>query len=81
MKAAVYAEYGGPEVLVMKDDVPIPTPSATQVLIKVAAAGINPVACKIRAGYIKDWPQTLPMIPGENPSSDTLRELVKHIST
>ena len=39
-------------------------PSDSQVVIKVAAAGINPVAWKLRKGFIKAWPQTLPMIPG-----------------
>jgi NADPH:quinone reductase-like Zn-dependent oxidoreductase len=64
MKAAVYSEYGEAEVLSIKTDIAVVPPTASQVVIKVAAAGINPVAWKLRKGYIKAWPQTLPMIPG-----------------
>jgi NADPH:quinone reductase-like Zn-dependent oxidoreductase len=42
-------ELGGPEVLVV-EDAPIPEPEATEVLVKVAAAGVNPVDWKVRAG-------------------------------
>lgn len=40
MKAVVYDKYGGPEVLRV-DDVPVPSPAAGQVLIKVAATSVN----------------------------------------
>jgi NADPH:quinone reductase-like Zn-dependent oxidoreductase len=40
VKAAIYDEYGGPEVLRV-EDVPTPTPGAEQVLIRVAATSIN----------------------------------------
>lgn len=64
MKACVYEEYGEADVLQVKTDVPVTAPKATQVVIKTFAAGINPVAWKLRKGYIKGWPQQLPMIPG-----------------
>jgi NADPH:quinone reductase-like Zn-dependent oxidoreductase len=40
MKAVVYDRYGPPEVLRV-EDVPTPTPSADQVLVKVAATSLN----------------------------------------
>ena len=52
------------EVLSIQTDIPVVPPTATQVTIKIAACGINPVAWKLRKGYIKAWPQTLPMVPG-----------------
>jgi NADPH:quinone reductase-like Zn-dependent oxidoreductase len=40
VKAVVYDRYGPPEVLRL-EDVPVPTPDARQVLVKVAATSIN----------------------------------------
>lgn len=40
MKAVIITEFGGPEVLKMKER-PVPTPGAGEVLIKVKAAGVN----------------------------------------
>ena len=40
---------GGPDVLVV-EDVPRPEPGPTEVLVRVAAAGVNPVDWKVRAG-------------------------------
>ena len=62
MKAIRIHAYGGPEVL-KYEDVPRPIPNEDDVLIKVLAAGVNPVDWKIRQGYMKDM-FTLPLIPG-----------------
>lgn len=51
MKAVRLHAYGGPES-VRLDEVPVPTALPHQVLIKVAAASINPVDWKIREGYM-----------------------------
>lgn len=40
MKKILISEFGGSEVLQLVD-APVPTPSATQLLVKVAAAGVN----------------------------------------
>lgn len=40
MRAAVYDRYGSPDVLRI-DDVPMPSPGAAQVLVKVAATSVN----------------------------------------
>ncbi len=47
MKAVRIHHYGGPEVLVY-EDVPIPEPGSTQVLVRVEAASVNPVDVAVR---------------------------------
>jgi NADPH:quinone reductase-like Zn-dependent oxidoreductase len=51
MKAVRIHTYGGPEVLKF-EDAPRPEPAPGEVLIKVNAAGVNPIDWKIRAGYV-----------------------------
>ena len=52
MKAVRIHEYGGVEVL-RYEDAPMPEPGPDEVLIKVTAAGVNPVDWKIREGHMK----------------------------
>ena len=52
MKAIVYYEYGGPEVLEY-EDVKDPVPGESEVLIEVKAASVNPVDWKAREGRLK----------------------------
>ena len=54
MKASVIHEYGGPEVL-RYEDYPDPVLKQGEVLIRVAAAGLNPVDILERSGQTKDW--------------------------
>jgi NADPH:quinone reductase-like Zn-dependent oxidoreductase len=61
MKAIVVHSYGGPEVL-KYEDAPRPQPKEDQVLIRVAAAAVNPVDVAIREGRFTRG--TLPLIPG-----------------
>lgn len=64
MKAVRFHSYGGPEVLVY-EDAPCPAPAPDEVLIRVHAAGINPVDWKVRAGYLSAFvPLVFPVIPG-----------------
>src|SRR5947207_7712106 len=64
MKAIRIHNYGGPEVL-QYEDAPRPKPQTDEVLIRVYAAGVNPIDWKIREGYMKDlWPHKFPLIPG-----------------
>ena len=64
MKAIVVHEYGGPEVL-KYEDVPRPEPKDDQILVRVIAAGVNPVDDASRSPkYAKFFGITLPFIPG-----------------
>jgi NADPH:quinone reductase-like Zn-dependent oxidoreductase len=64
MKAIRIHAYGGPEFLVY-EDAPRPQPEKGEVLIRVHAAGVNPVDWKIREGYLKDMlHRSLPLVPG-----------------
>jgi NADPH:quinone reductase-like Zn-dependent oxidoreductase len=64
MKAVCIYSYGGPDVLVY-EDAPCPHPGDGEVLVKVHAAGINPVDWKIREGHLREMlHHTLPLILG-----------------
>jgi NADPH:quinone reductase-like Zn-dependent oxidoreductase len=54
MKAIVVHQYGGPEVLRF-EDYPDPVPGSGEVLVRVAAASVNPIDYKRRAGLTKDF--------------------------
>jgi NADPH:quinone reductase-like Zn-dependent oxidoreductase len=61
MKVVVVHEYGGPEVLKF-EDYPDPIPGPGEVLVGVAAASVNPIDYKRRAGLTKDfYPMKFPM--------------------
>jgi len=61
MKAIVVHQYGGPEVL-KYEDAPRPEPKEDEILIRVMAAGVNPVDAYIRSGRFPAG--KLPYIPG-----------------
>jgi NADPH:quinone reductase-like Zn-dependent oxidoreductase len=64
MKAIRIHNYGGPEAL-QYQDAPRPVPQAGEVLVRVHAAGVNPIDWKIREGHMKDfWPHKFPLILG-----------------
>jgi NADPH:quinone reductase-like Zn-dependent oxidoreductase len=64
MKASVIHEYGGPEVLRYEEH-PAPALHEGEVLVRVAAAGVNPVDAHERSGETKDWrPVQFPGILG-----------------
>ena len=72
MLAVRMHSYGGPEVLIY-EEVPKPEPSAGEILIKVHAAGVNPVDWKVREGYFKQMVDyKLPLIPGWDFSGDVV---------
>jgi NADPH:quinone reductase len=62
MKAIRIHEFGGPEVLRL-EDVPEPRAGAGQVVVRVRAAGVNPVDTYIRSGTHAVRPP-LPFTPG-----------------
>jgi len=64
MKAVCIYSYGDPSVLVY-EDAPRPHPGDGEVLVRVHAAGINPVDWKIREGHMKEMlHHTLPLVLG-----------------
>lgn len=64
MQAIQIHSYGGPEQLKL-EQAPRPVPRAGEVLVRVYAAGVNPIDWKIRQGLMKDFqPVTFPYIPG-----------------
>ena len=62
MRSIVVREFGGPEVMRL-DEVPPLTPSPSQVLVRIRAAGVNPVDTYIRSGTYAMKP-ALPYTPG-----------------
>lgn len=62
MKAIRVHEFGGPEVLKL-EDVPELKPAANEVLVRIHAAGVNPVDTYIRTGTYARKP-SLPYTPG-----------------
>jgi NADPH:quinone reductase-like Zn-dependent oxidoreductase len=69
MRAVRYHDYGGAEVLRV-DEVDRPEPADDEVLIEVAAAGINPVDTYFVEGAYE--PFTLPMIPGVDAAGEAV---------
>ena len=63
MKAALFSEYGGPEV-VRIDQVPVPTPGVGEVRLQVAAAALNHLDLWVRRGIGIET--TMPHIGGSD---------------
>jgi NADPH:quinone reductase-like Zn-dependent oxidoreductase len=64
MKAVVAHQYGGPEVL-KYEDVPVPQPKETEILVRVIASGVNPADPLILKGkYAQEFGTHLPLILG-----------------
>jgi len=64
MRAIRVTEFGDPEVLVLRD-VPDPEPVGDEVLVRVQAAGVNPVDTYVRSGNYAGLPP-LPYTPGSD---------------
>jgi NADPH:quinone reductase-like Zn-dependent oxidoreductase len=64
MKAVLLHEYGAPSKL-KYEDAPDPVAGPGEVLVRVAAASINPIDWKVRSGEAKQWfPLEFPAILG-----------------
>jgi NADPH2:quinone reductase len=64
MKAVAIRSYGGPQVL-QSIELPRPVPAAGEVLIRVAASGVNPADGKWRMGmFAQIVPLSFPYVPG-----------------
>jgi NADPH:quinone reductase-like Zn-dependent oxidoreductase len=53
MKALIATEYGTPEVLRVAE-LPVPTPGEGEILVRVAAAGLNPADLRLLSGVMRD---------------------------
>ncbi|XP_068694557.1 quinone oxidoreductase-like isoform X1 [Montipora foliosa] len=65
MRAIRVSSFGGPEVLKLLSDVSVPSVSSGQVVVKIGAAGVNPVDTYIRSGGYARKP-ALPYTPGSD---------------
>ncbi|QQC93354.1 NADP-dependent oxidoreductase [Streptomyces alfalfae] len=66
MRAARFHEYGGTESLVI-EDAPDPHPGPGEIRVRLAAASVNPIDWKLRAGALRQLiPLELPAIPGRD---------------
>ena len=64
MKAIYYEQHGEPDVLQF-GELPVPEPGENQVLVKVAAAGVNPIDRRLRSGELQEYiSRTFPVVPG-----------------
>jgi len=67
MKAVVFEEYKAWDQFDLTPvTVPVPTPKATEVLVKIKAAAINPIDIMVATGALKafGWAQPSPYTPG-----------------
>lgn len=54
MRGVALEQFGGPEVLQLREDLPVPPVGPDSVLVRVRAAGVNPVDAQIRRGLLAD---------------------------
>ena len=65
MRGIAYDRFGGEDVLRLRDDLPEPPVGPDTVLVRVRAAGVNPVDMAIREGYLTGaYPHHFPITPG-----------------
>jgi NADPH:quinone reductase-like Zn-dependent oxidoreductase len=63
MRAMAIPAFGGPETIA-PGDLPRPKPARGEVLVRVVAAGVNPVDWKVCEGRLARLPHAFPLIPG-----------------
>ncbi|KAL4587931.1 hypothetical protein LXL04_000808 [Taraxacum kok-saghyz] len=64
MKAVWYDSYGGGSDGLKHVEIPVPSPTVDEILLKVEAASINPIDWKIQKGMIRPFlPKKFPFIP------------------
>jgi NADPH:quinone reductase-like Zn-dependent oxidoreductase len=65
VRGIAYDRFGGPEVLTLREDLPAPLVGPDTVLVRAAAAGVNPVDVDIREGHLAGlFPHHFPIVPG-----------------
>ena len=80
MNAAIITQYGPPDVLHVAD-LPLPNPMPHEVLIRVRAAGVNPIDWKLRAGDLSFLPTKFPKTLGCECAGvvERVGELILHV--
>ena len=64
MRGIAYDTFGGVEVLQLREDLPVPPVGPDVVLVRVHAAGVNPVDVGIRSGGLAElFPHHFPIVP------------------
>jgi len=79
MKAVRVHRFGGPEVLQVDTNVPVPEVGDDQVLVRVVFAGVNPVETYIREGQYSRLPD-LPYTPGSD-AAGYVQQLGRNVTT
>ncbi|KAG2294693.1 hypothetical protein Bca52824_041362 [Brassica carinata] len=70
-RAVMLPRFGGPEVLELRENVPVPNLNPNEVLVRAKAVSVNPLDCRIRAGYGRSVFQPhLPIIIGRDVSGE-----------
>ena len=64
MKAIIVKEFGAPDVMKLEETANL-TPGENQILVRVKAAGVNPVDTYVRSGIYANKPE-LPYTPGKD---------------
>jgi NADPH:quinone reductase-like Zn-dependent oxidoreductase len=65
VRGVAYDRFGDKSVMTLRDDLPDPPVGPDTVLVRVHAAGVNPVDLLIREGYLAGaYPHHFPIVPG-----------------
>jgi NADPH:quinone reductase-like Zn-dependent oxidoreductase len=67
---AIHMEQHGPAEGLRQVRLPLPKPLAGEVLVRVRAAGVNPVDWRIRSGSLGDFPRRPPLVLGYDLAGD-----------
>ncbi|CAO2833357.1 unnamed protein product [Amaranthus hypochondriacus] len=70
-RAVLLPHFGGPEVLEIRDNVPVPDLKPDEVLVRARAVSVNPLDLRMRAGYGRSvFEPLLPLILGRDVSGE-----------
>ncbi|KAH6764250.1 GroES-like zinc-binding alcohol dehydrogenase family protein [Perilla frutescens var. hirtella] len=70
-RAVLLPRFGGPEMLELREDVRIPDLKPNEVLVRARAVSVNPLDCRVRAGYGRSlYEPLLPLILGRDVSGE-----------
>ncbi|XP_042061091.1 reticulon-4-interacting protein 1, mitochondrial-like [Salvia splendens] len=70
-RAVLVPRFGGAEVLELREDVIVPDLKPNEVLVRARAVSVNPLDCRIRAGYGRSlYEPLLPLIIGRDVSGE-----------